>query len=379
MEYRQIDKLGVAPSLLGFGCMRFPVHADGTINEPEAQKMLDHAFAQGVNYFDTAYPYHEGTSEPFVGRALKKMPRDQFFLASKLPMWEVKTLDDAKRLFELQLSRLDVTYLDFYMLHCMNQSYWDTTLNIGLLDYCEQLKAEGKIRFFGFSFHDDYQAFENIIKGYDWDFCQIQYNYMDTNVQAGDKGFALAEQLGVPIIVMEPIKGGNLSNLPPHLSEGFTTYNKDASISSWALRWVASKPSVKLILSGMSTMEQLQDNIDTLSPLVPLNAEEQQIIEHTAELIRKNTNNGCTQCGYCVPCPVGVDIPGCFALWNEYARYRHDGAIVWAYFGNMPETARADRCVSCGECLSKCPQKIAIPTDLQSVAECFAPLAPTNS
>lgn len=211
MEKRKMEKLGIETSLLGFGCMRFPTTPEGGIEEKEAERMLDRAISAGVNYIDTAYPYHDGESEPFVGRALKKYDRSSFYLATKLPMWAVNSLDDAKRIFAEQLERLQVEYVDFYLLHALDKSKWDKAKELGIVEYCENLKKEGKIRYLGFSFHDSYDVFEEIITARAWDFCQIQYNYMDTQEQAGDKGYALSEKLGVPMVIMEPIKGGSLA------------------------------------------------------------------------------------------------------------------------------------------------------------------------
>ena len=207
MEKRKLEKLGIETSLLGFGCMRFPTLPDGKIDEAEAERMLDKAIASGVNYIDTAYPYHNGESEPLVGKVLKKYDRSSFFLATKLPLWAVNSVDDAKRIFEEQLQRLQTDYIDFYLLHAVNKEKWDAMKELGVVEYCAKLKEEGKIRYYGFSFHDDYEVFDEILHYRDWDFCQIQYNYMDTQEQAGDKGYALAESLGVPLVIMEPIKG----------------------------------------------------------------------------------------------------------------------------------------------------------------------------
>ena len=303
MEYRQFEKLGVSPSLLGFGCMRFPQNLDGSICEPEAEKMLDTAIQTGVSYIDTAYPYHNGDSEPFVGRVLKKYDRSRLFLATKLPVWNVKTLDDAKHLFQEQLDRLQTDYVDFYLLHCLDKEKWQLVLDLGLIPYFEEMKKEGKIRFFGFSFHDDFEVFKTILTYRDWDFCQIQYNYVDTDIQAGDRGYELAEELGVPLVIMEPVKGGSLAALPEEVTEPFRSYKPDASISSWALRWVASKPNVKVVLSGMSDMEQVNDNLQTFGSFQPLSLRETELVADVAAAIKKRTKNGCTGCAYCMPCP----------------------------------------------------------------------------
>ena len=264
MEYRELNE-EYQPSLLGFGCMRFPLDAQGKIDEAEAERMLDTAIAHGVTYIDTAFPYHHGDSEPFVGRVLKKYDRSSYYLTTKLPLWDLNTLEDAKAMFENQLKRLDVTYVDFYLLHAVDKAKWEKAKQLGILAYCEELKAQGKIRNFGFSFHDEYDVFEEILTYRKWDFCQIQYNYVDTQEQAGDRGYALAEKLGIPMVIMEPVKGGSLSKLPQDLASRLKEAAPNSSISSWALRWVASKPNVKVVLSGMSTMEQVLDNLSIWS------------------------------------------------------------------------------------------------------------------
>ena len=361
-----MEKLGVAPSLLGFGCMRFPT-ADGRIDEKEAERMMDRAIAGGVNYIDTAYPYHGGESEPFVGRVLKKYDRNSYYLATKLPMWKIKTLDDVKETFAEQLKRLDVEYVDFYLLHALSAERWKLIKELDIISYCEQLRAEGKIKYLGFSFHDTYEVFEEILTAYHWDFCQIQYNYMDTDIQAGEKGYALAEKLGIPMVIMEPIKGGSLSALPKDITGEFRAYAPDASDSSWALRWVGSKPNVKVILSGMSTMEQVEDNLRTFTKFVPLNEEEQGIVSRVADTIQSRTKNGCTGCAYCMPCPFGVDIPRMFNIWNEYARYGSEAAAKRRYYRDTKPEARADQCRKCGKCETVCPQKLSIRQDLERV------------
>ena len=241
MEMRSFDKLGIRTSLLGFGCMRFPVDAQGKINEPEAERMIDRAIAAGVNYIDTAYPYHNGDSEPFVGKVLKKYDRGSFYLATKLPCWNVKTLEDVDRLFNEQLSRLQTEYIDFYLMHAMNGELFARMEKLGVVKRLEELKAEGRIRNLGFSFHDSYEAFERIITYRDWDFCQIQLNYMDTKDGPGMRGYELAEKLDIPLVIMEPIKGGSLACFAEDITEVFRTMDKDASIASFAV----------MVLSGM--------------------------------------------------------------------------------------------------------------------------------
>lgn len=369
MEYRQFEKLGVSPSLLGFGCMRFPQNADGSICEPEAEKMLDTAIQAGVSYIDTAYPYHNGDSEPFVGRVLKKYDRSRLFLATKLPVWNVKTLDDAKRLFQEQLDRLQTDYVDFYLLHCLDKEKWQLVLDLGLIPYFEEMKKEGKIRFFGFSFHDDFEVFKTILTYRNWDFCQIQYNYVDTDIQAGDRGYELAEELGVPLVIMEPVKGGSLAALPEEVTDPFRSYKPDASISSWALRWVASKPNVKVVLSGMSDMEQVNDNLQTFGSFQPLSLREKELVADVAAAIKKRTKNGCTGCAYCMPCPFGVNIPQNFRIWNDLSMYGNVNRTRQAYFKELEESARADQCQKCGKCEEVCPQSLSIRENLEAAAK----------
>ena len=371
MEYRKFEKLGVSPSLLGFGCMRFPLNPDGSICEEEAEKMVDTAIQAGVTYIDTAYPYHNGDSEPFLGRILKKYNRKDYFLATKLPIWNVKTLDDAKRLFDEQLQRLDTEYVDFYLLHCLDKEKWQTVLDLNLIPYFEELKAQGKIRFFGFSFHDDFEVFEQIATYRKWDFCQIQYNYVDTDIQAGDKGYALTESLGIPLVIMEPVKGGSLSFLPDDIAASLKAERPDSSISSWALRWVASKPNVKVVLSGMSTMEQVEDNLHTFDKFEPLTEKETNLIAKTADNIKKRTKNGCTGCAYCMPCPFGVDIPKNFHIWNELSMYGNKEKAKQAFFHDLNSAARADQCQKCGKCETVCPQGISIRENLAEAANDF--------
>ena len=367
MEIRKWNRKKIATSLLGFGCMRFPTTTEGKIDEARAEAMVDTAIAAGVNYLDTAYFYHDGQSEPFVGKILQKYDRSTLYVATKLPVGIVQTLEDAKRIFAEQLERLQTDYIDFYLLHAINKPGWDRMVEQGVVEYCEQLKEEGKIKNFGFSFHDSYEVFEEILRYRDWDFCQIQYNYMDTQEQAGDKGYALSEELGVPLVIMEPIKGGSLANFSEDINEKFKEVNPDASIASWALRWVGSHSNVKVVLSGMSTEEQVADNLKTFETFEALTEAEDAKIKEIVTELRGRVQNGCTGCKYCMPCPVGVNIPGNFSVWNRYHMYGTYDHVKWSWEKQLKEEEKAKNCIKCGKCEAVCPQKLSIRADLEKV------------
>lgn len=367
MEYRRMENIGVDVSLLGFGCMRLPVNKDGKINEARASNLIDLAYKNGVNYFDTAYGYHDGESESFTGKALSKYDRSTYFVATKLPCWKVNSIEDAEQIFNEQLQRLQMNYVDFYLLHALNRQRFDQMVELGVLEFCERLRKEGKIRYFGFSFHDDYDAFEHIIRYYKWDFCQIQFNYMDIDEQAGLKGYKLAEELGIPVIVMEPIKGGNLAKLPRSAAKYFKELAPDKSVSSFALRYVGSMPNVKVILSGMSNLRQVTDNLSTFDKFVPLSEKEQEAVDKVREILLARVKNNCTACRYCMPCPAGVDIPKNFELWNRYSIYRNKHDIKWNWENNFSDKQKAMYCVECGKCEKVCPQKIKIRENLKTL------------
>ena len=372
MEKRKMEKLGIETSLLGFGCMRFPVTADGKIDEPLAEKMMDKAIAAGVNYIDTAYPYHGGESETFVGKVLKKYDRNSFYLATKLPCWKVNTVEDIDTIFQEQLGKLQTDYVDFYLMHALNKDRFHDMVKLGCIEKLEELKAQGKIRYLGFSFHDSYDVFEEIVNYRDWDFCQIQLNYMDANEreefqQAGMKGYHLTEEKGIPLIIMEPVKGGSLAAFPEDITEKYRALDPEASVASFALRWVGSLPNVKVILSGMSTMEQVEDNLRTFENFKPLSEKESQTIDEVVELINSRIQNGCTGCRYCMPCPAGVDIPRNFRVWNVYHMYRNYNVVKNNWERDFPEENKAKNCIKCGKCEKVCPQKLSIREDLERV------------
>lgn len=367
MEKRKMEKLGIETSFLGFGCMRFPVTKDGKIDEAEAERMLDRAYAAGVNYFDTAYPYHGGESELVVGKVMKKYDRGSFYLATKLPCWEVKKLEDVDRLFNEQLKKLQTEYTDFYLMHALNRDRFREMAELGCVERLEQLKAEGRIKYLGFSFHDGYSAFENIINYRDWDFCQIQLNYMDANEQAGLKGYKLAEEKQVPLVIMEPVKGGSLAAFPEDITQMYHELNPAASMASFALRWVGSLPGVKVVLSGMSTMEQVEDNLKTFGEFKALSEKEKDTVDKVVALINSRVQNGCTGCGYCMPCPAGVEIPRNFRTWNTYHMYRNYNMVKDEWEKHLGEEHKAKNCIKCGKCEQVCPQKLSIRADLEKV------------
>ncbi len=369
MERREMKKLGIETSLLGFGCMRFPTLSDGSIDEGTAEKMLDAAYEAGVNYFDTAYVYHDGKSEGMVGKALAKRDRSTYFIATKLPIWLLKKQEDTVRIFTEQLERLQKDYVDFYLLHALDKETFETVKELHVIKECEELRRQGKIRYLGFSFHDSYEVFEEILNYYPWDFCQIQYNYMDTEIQAGDRGYALAEQMGIPMVIMEPVRGGSLAGFSEDIDEKFHALDPDASIASYAVRWVGSHPNVKVILSGMSTMEQVEDNCGTCSDFKPLSDAENAMLKDVVATMRGRVQNGCTGCRYCMPCPAGVNIPGNFRVWNEFHIYGNYKIVQSRWEKQLDEKEKPHNCIACGKCEEVCPQQLAIRDDLKKVQQ----------
>ena len=354
-------------SLLGFGLMRLPKLSPDKddIDYEVALPMFRRAIESGVTYFDTAYMYHGGLSEKCVGDLLSTFPRDSYTLADKMPVGMLKGPDDTARVFEEQLARTRAGHFDFYLLHAMSRDGWRRALELGVPEYLERKKAEGVIRRLGFSFHDSPEALREIVEARHWDFVQIQLNYYDWNSPYRSREqYEVLEAAGLPVMVMEPVRGGALANLDAEGNRILREANPDVSIASWALRFAASLPNVAVVLSGMSTPEQLEDNIATFSPLRPLDEAEHATLARALEAFRRNVTVNCTGCRYCVPCPAGVPIPDIFSLANRHHRDRDDAAFAAAYDA-LPVNASA--CVKCWRCARKCPQHIHIPGELAKI------------
>ena len=365
MQYRQFGKQDVQVSALGFGCMRLPVidGKSGNIDQAEATRMIRYAIDQGVNYVDTAYGYHEKMSEIAVGKALQDGYRQKVNLATKLPVWLVTETADFDRLLNEQLGKLQTDHIDFYLMHALSRDSWKKVVSLDLLSRAEAALADGRIRHIGFSFHDNLEAFKEIIDGYSgWNFCQIQYNYMDVENQAGTAGLQYAASKGLGVVVMEPLLGGKLARQIPALDPIWEGAAVQRSPAEWALRWLWNQPEVSVTLSGMSTMQQVEENVASASRsgIGALQADELDMIVHAREKIRQLSPIPCTNCQYCLPCPNGVNIPRNFGVYNEGAMYYdHEGARR-AYKHWISDDSKAAQCVQCQECEDKCPQKILI-------------------
>lgn len=369
MLYREVTKDKIKISQLGFGCMRFPV-IDGDnahIDEEKAIEMVRYAIDNGVNYIDTAYPYHGGTSEGLVKKALADGYREKVYLADKLPAWLTDKYEDLEEKFQEQLDRLGTDCIDFYLLHSLSKKTWDKIRDLNVLSFLDELKAQGKIKYAGFSFHDEYPVYEDILNAYDWDFCQIQLNYLDTNYQAGVKGLEAAHEKGISVIIMEPMKGGKLSYVPEDVQHVFARADVKRTPTAWALAYLWNRPEVSIILSGMSDMNQVKENIDTASKEKEngLNEQELALIHEATGIYRSRVQVGCTSCEYCMPCPAGVNIPGCFELFNNAFVYELKEENQKRYKKFQEENKDATHCVECGQCENVCPQHLPVIDDLK--------------
>lgn len=365
MDKKHIKKFGLDLPRLGYGCMRFPTN-DNKIDFAASKELINYAYNHGLNYFDTAYNYHNEESEVFLGKVLADFKRESYFLTSKLPVWKIKKPADAEKYFNEQLKKCNTDYFDFYLLHSLNKKTIETAEKYNLYDFLAEKKQEGKIKNIGFSFHDSNEVLQKFASAHKWDFVQLQINYWDWNENNAKSLYETLEKLDLPCFVMEPVRGGFLSSFAPDVTKRFKDYNKDASISSWALRWVASLPNVAIILSGMSNMEQLKDNIGTFTDLKPINNDEQKIISTVIEDLRKINAVPCTGCRYCMDCQYGVDIPEIFEIYNDYKKTENKTLAANSYF-MLDDKERAGSCMKCGECMKKCPQHILIPDELEKI------------
>ncbi len=375
MNYRINQKNGDKLSILGFGCMRLPTKA-GIIDETRAIKMIHDSIEKGVNYFDTAYIYHAGQSESFLGKALQGGYRERVKIATKLPPYMVKSLDSAKKIMLTQLEKLKTDYIDYYLLHMLtDKAMFDKMVDLGVMEWLEDLKNKGTLRNIGFSFHGSKVDFELIVQAYPWDFCQIQYNYLDENNQATVSGLKLANSLGIPVIIMEPLRGGKLvNNLPKQVEKTFNDFNPKWSPAEWSFRWIWNHKEVNVVLSGMSLEEQVNENIEIASTAEAdsLSQDELQVFDKVKEIMNEKIKVPCTACGYCMPCPFGVDIPGCFSSYNE--RFLLEDKMSWWRYAQTlgafsAKPAFASKCAECGKCEPHCPQNIEIRKELKKVAK----------
>jgi len=368
-------------SALGFGAMRLPIidNDRAKVNEVEAIRMIRYAIDHGVNYIDTAYPYHRGNSEIVVGKALQDGYRERVRIATKMPIWMVNSQEDMDRFLDEQLKRLQTENVDFYLLHGLNSERWSKLRDLKVFEWAEKTLADGGIQHLGFSFHDEYNVFKDMIDGYDgWTLCQIQYNYLDEEYQAGRKGLQYAASKGLAVIVMEPIAGGMLSITPPkEIQAIWDTAEVKKTPAEWALRWVWNQPEVSVVLSGMSAMTQVIENVESANRSAPntLTEKELELISGVRQKYQTYGLIGCTGCRYCTPCPHGVEIPDIFTLYNEHYTKRLDSKareeVVNKYRESVPPEGRAKNCAKCGECEDKCPQKLPIRNLLQDAASTF--------
>lgn len=365
MQYRTFGKLDWKPSALGFGCMRLPTtdpQNRTTIDEDLATQMVRYAIDHGVNYIDTAYPYHGGESERFVGRVLQGGYREKVHLATKLPMWAIDTADAAERILNEQLEKLQTDHVDFYLFHGLRKVRWDTVQEFDMLAWAEKALADGRIHHLGFSFHDNFDVFKMIIDATDlWTFCQVQYNYVDVNNQAGTKGVQYAASKGLGVVVMEPILGGRLVDPPQPVQEIWDSTPLHRKPADWALQWVWNQPEISVVLSGMSTMQHVTENVASASNsgVGTLTAEELAVVDRVRVKYQELCPIPCTKCEYCLPCTVNLKIPNLFDMLNRAAMYNKFDEARRRY-ARMSDEEKANACIQCRECEEKCPQSIPI-------------------
>ncbi len=353
-------------SRLGLGTMRLPVktsvkrESNPLIDYEEGQKLVDYAISHGVNYFDTAYMYHVGKSEEFIGKALSKYPRESYYIVDKLPIWMCDKPSDMERIFSEQLQKTGVDYFDNYLLHSLDAENFEKCEQFGAYDFILEKQKNGKIKNIGFSFHGTIEDLKKIVSAHKWDFAQIQLNYLDWKNQNAKEQYEILTNAGIPVIVMEPVRGGKLADVPDEVSELFNNANKDKSVASWAMGFVASLPNVVTILSGMNSIEQLDDNINTLTNFKPFNDDELNLCYNAASLINKNDVIPCTGCDYCADCPKNIKISTIFSIYNKYKTGDIAETKAKELYNQIPKENNASVCIGCGKCKKHCPQGIDI-------------------
>lgn len=366
MKYRPFGKTGWEASVLGFGTMRLPttdsVNRGASIDETRAAEMLHYAIDHGINYIDTAYPYHRMQSEVFLGRNLQGTWRQRVRLATKLPSWKIEKYEDFDLYFHEQLDKLKTDHIDLYLLHSLNKNTYDKIHSLGVLEWAAKTKEKGDIGLLGFSFHDQLPVFKSIIDSYEhWDFCQIQYNYMNTEFQAGTEGLKYANARGISVVVMEPLFGGKLAHAPLSVKAIFESSPRAMTPPQWAFHWVWNQPEVNVVLSGMSDMQQMIENIETAesAEIGLFNQQDLKLIDDVRDEYNRLSPIPCTACNYCQPCPSDVAIPNIFALFNQGSMYDDLPESRFLY-GAMDASRQADNCIECGTCEAACPQFIEI-------------------
>jgi len=367
MEYRKHSKINVPLSLFGIGCMRLPmIEKDNgsQIDEEQAIHMIRYGIDNGVNYIDTAYNYHGGESERLVGKALKDGYREKVFLATKLPAWMVKEAGDFERILDEQLQKLETDHIDFYLLHSLKKKYWDFLNSLGVMDFLKKAREKGKIKYICFSFHDTLDVFKSIIDSFDWDMCQIQLNIMDMYEQAGVEGLKYAGSKNIPVVIMEPLKGGKLAkSITPEIEAVWNEADVKRTPVEWAFRWLYNFPEIAVILSGVSNLEQLKDNIRIFKDAKDncMNEKEMNLVNKVRDIYLKKTRVQCTGCNYCQPCPQGVIIPEIFYSVNNASMYNEEAQVRKGYKKYfIDQNKDASQCIECGNCEAACPQNIPI-------------------